>query len=101
MRYSTEVDDARRKPSPGSFPCCERKTESASLSGLAAHQRHVQHDLAGVLPLQFAAPSNDDEEAEANIPDTAVSAVDTLVNQEIQRKVRETLDDLPEKDRVD
>jgi RNA polymerase sigma-70 factor, ECF subfamily len=40
-----------------------------------------------------------EEEAAANIPDPALSAVDVIANREIQRKVRHILDELPEKDR--
>ena len=40
-----------------------------------------------------------EEEAAANIPDPALSAVDIIANREIQRKVRHILDELPEKDR--
>ncbi len=40
-----------------------------------------------------------EEEAAANIPDPALSAVDIIANREMQRKVRHILDELPEKDR--
>ncbi len=40
-----------------------------------------------------------EEEAAANIPDPALSAVDIIANREMQRKVRRILDELPEKDR--
>jgi RNA polymerase sigma-70 factor (ECF subfamily) len=40
-----------------------------------------------------------EEEAAANIPDPALSAVDIIANHEMQRKVRHILDELPEKDR--
>lgn len=43
--------------------------------------------------------STADEEAEANIPDPALSVVDIITNREMQRKVRNILDELPEKDR--
>jgi RNA polymerase sigma-70 factor, ECF subfamily len=40
-----------------------------------------------------------EEEAAANIPDPAQSAVDIIATREMQRKVRHILDELPEKDR--
>lgn len=40
-----------------------------------------------------------DEEAEASIPDPAISAVDVIANREIQTSVREIVDQLQEKDR--
>lgn len=40
-----------------------------------------------------------EEEAAANIPDPALSAVDIIANREMQKKVRHILDELPEKDR--
>lgn len=40
-----------------------------------------------------------EEEAAANIPDPALSAIDIIANREMQRKVRHILDELPEKDR--
>ena len=40
-----------------------------------------------------------EEEAAANIPDPALSAVDIIASREMQRKVRHILDELPEKDR--
>jgi RNA polymerase sigma-70 factor (ECF subfamily) len=40
-----------------------------------------------------------EEDAAANIPDPALSAVDIIANREMQRKVRRILDELPEKDR--
>src|SRR6202035_3252273 len=42
---------------------------------------------------------SDDEEAEANIPDPAMSVVDVIANREMQRNVHEILDELSEKDR--
>lgn len=43
--------------------------------------------------------SSEDEEAEANIPDPALSVVDVIANREAQRQVREVLNELEEKDR--
>jgi RNA polymerase sigma-70 factor (ECF subfamily) len=43
--------------------------------------------------------TSDNEEAMANIPDTATNAVDLITIQELRRMTHETLDELREKDR--
>ena len=43
--------------------------------------------------------ASEDEEAEANLPDPALSVVDVIANREAQRQVREVLNELEEKDR--
>jgi RNA polymerase sigma-70 factor (ECF subfamily) len=43
--------------------------------------------------------SDAEEEAEANIPDPAMSAVDIIANREMQQGVRRVLDELEERDR--
>jgi RNA polymerase sigma-70 factor (ECF subfamily) len=57
---------------------------------LLEHFRRVKSSQSG---------ASDDDDAGANIPDPAISVVDIIAERQMQRKVRQVLESLQEKDR--
>lgn len=100
MRSSSEVDDARQETFARFFSMLRKE------GGIREPERlgPLVNGMCNMILLEYyragsQVVTNDDEDAESNIPDPGLSAVDVIVNKEIQEKVRETLDELPEKDR--
>jgi RNA polymerase sigma-70 factor (ECF subfamily) len=100
MRSSAEVDDARQETFARFFSMLRKDDgvrEPERLGPLVngiCNNILLEHYRSGSRET-----GNDDDEAESKIPDPGISAVDVVLNKELQEKVRETLDELPEKDR--
>lgn len=99
MRSSFEVDDARQETFARFFVKL-RKDDIREPDRLGP----LINGMCNMILLEYYRSgahvvTSDDDEAEANIPDPGISAVDAIVNRELQEKVRETLGELSEKDR--
>jgi RNA polymerase sigma-70 factor, ECF subfamily len=100
MHSRSEVDDARQETFARVFAALRKPdgireperlgafVNSVCNNVLLEHYRSSAHEVV-----------NDDEEAEANIPDPAMSVVDVIAYRQTQKNVREILDELQEKDR--
>jgi RNA polymerase sigma-70 factor, ECF subfamily len=100
MHSPSEVEDARQETFARVFATLRKESGIREPERLGAFVNSVCNN---VLLEYYRASSHqslsDDEEAEANIPDPAISVVDVIANREIQRDVREVLEALQEKDR--
>jgi RNA polymerase sigma-70 factor (ECF subfamily) len=100
MNSAAEVDDARQETFVRVFATLRKEGGIREPERLGAFVNSVCNN---VLLEYYRSGSKDasseDEEAEANIPDPALSVVDVIANREAQRQVREVLNELEEKDR--
>jgi RNA polymerase sigma-70 factor, ECF subfamily len=96
----SEVDDARQETFARVFAAMRKEDGIREPERLGAFVNSVCNNV--LLEHYRSASeeaSSDDEEAEANIPDPAVSVLDIIADRQMQRKVRQVLDELEEKDR--
>jgi RNA polymerase sigma-70 factor (ECF subfamily) len=95
-----EIEDARQETFTRVLSALRREDGVRQPERLGAFVNSVCNN---VLLEHYRSASQEapgtEEEAAANIPDPALSAVDIIANREMQRKVRHILDELPEKDR--
>jgi RNA polymerase sigma-70 factor, ECF subfamily len=100
LHSRSEVEDARQETFVRFFAVLRKEGGLREPERLGAFVNSVCNNI---LLESYRSGSQeapvDDEEAEANIPDPAISAVDVIANRELQESVRETLEELPEKDR--
>ena len=95
-----EVEDARQETFARVFTALRREDGIREPERLGAFVNSVCNNvLLEYYRSSSQESASDDEEAEANIPDRAMSVVDVIANREMQRNVREILDELSEKDR--
>ncbi|MGA9507068.1 MAG: sigma-70 family RNA polymerase sigma factor [Candidatus Sulfotelmatobacter sp.] len=100
LHSHSEVEDARQETFARVFAALRKPDGIREPERLGAYVNSVCNNVL----LEYYRSSSqevpsDDEEAEANIPDPAISVVDIIANRQIQRNVREILDQLQEKDR--
>ncbi|MFY9951044.1 MAG: sigma-70 family RNA polymerase sigma factor, partial [Candidatus Sulfotelmatobacter sp.] len=100
LHSHSEVEDARQETFARVFAALRKPDGIREPERLGAYVNSVCNNVL----LEYYRSSSqeltsDDEEAEANIPDPAISVVDVIANRQIQRNVREILDQLQEKDR--
>jgi RNA polymerase sigma-70 factor, ECF subfamily len=95
-----EIEDARQETFTRVLSALRRNDGVRQPERLGAFVNSVCNNvlLEHYRSASQAAPGAE-EEAAANIPDPALSAIDIIANREMQRKVRHILDELPEKDR--
>jgi RNA polymerase sigma-70 factor (ECF subfamily) len=100
MHSPSEVEDARQETFVRVFAAIRKEAGIREPERLGAFVNSVCNN---VLLEYYRSGSQEgvigDEEAEASIPDTALSAVDVIANRETQRQVHEVLEELEEKDR--
>lgn len=100
MHSSSEVDDARQETFVRVFAALRKDSGIREPERLGAFVNSVCNNvLLEHYRSSSQEASSDDEEAEANIPDPAISVVDAIASQQTQRHVREVLEELEEKDR--
>jgi RNA polymerase sigma-70 factor, ECF subfamily len=100
LHAHSEVEDARQETFARVFAALRKPDGIREPERLGAYVNSVCNNV--LLEYYRSASqevTSDDEEAEANIPDPAISVVDVIANRQIQKNVREILDELPEKDR--
>lgn len=100
LHSRSEVDDARQETFARVFAALRKPDGIREPERLGAFVNSVCNNV--LLEYYRSASheaTSDDEEAEANIPDPAISVVDVIANRQTQRNVREILDQLQEKDR--
>ncbi|MGB8581289.1 MAG: sigma-70 family RNA polymerase sigma factor [Candidatus Sulfotelmatobacter sp.] len=100
LHSHSEVEDARQETFARVFAALRKPDGIREPERLGAYVNSVCNNVL----LEYYRSSSqeltsDDEEAEANIPDPAISVVDVIANRQVQRNVREILDQLQEKDR--
>ncbi|MFY9791400.1 MAG: sigma-70 family RNA polymerase sigma factor [Candidatus Sulfotelmatobacter sp.] len=100
LHSHSEVEDARQETFARVFAALRKPDGIREPERLGAYVNSVCNNVL----LEYYRSSSqeltsDDEEAEANIPDPAISVIDVIANRQIQRNVREILDQLQEKDR--
>ena len=100
MHSRSEVEDARQETFARVFAALRKPEGIREPERLGAFVNSVCNN---VLLEHYRSASqesvSDDEEAEANIPDPAISVVDVIANRQTQIYVREILDELQERDR--
>jgi RNA polymerase sigma-70 factor, ECF subfamily len=95
-----EVEDARQETFARVFTALRREDGIREPERLGAFVNSVCNNvLLEYYRSSSQETASEDEEAEANIPDPAMSVVEVIANREMQRNVREILDELSEKDR--
>jgi RNA polymerase sigma-70 factor, ECF subfamily len=100
LHSRSEVDDARQETFARVFAALRKPDGIREPERLGAFVNSVCNNV--LLECYRSASheaTSDDEEAEANIPDPAISVVDVIANRQTQKNVREILDQLQEKDR--
>ena len=100
LHSRSEVEDARQETFARVFAALRKPDGIREPERLGAFVNSVCNNV--LLEYYRSAAqeaTSDDEEAEANIPDPAISVVDIIANRQTQRNVREILDQLQEKDR--
>jgi RNA polymerase sigma-70 factor, ECF subfamily len=100
LHSRSEVDDARQETFARVFAALRKPDGIREPERLGAYVNSVCNNV--LLEYYRSAsqePTSGDEEAEANIPDPAISVVDVIANRETQINVREILDQLQERDR--
>jgi RNA polymerase sigma-70 factor (ECF subfamily) len=100
LHSHSEVEDARQETFARVFAALRKPDGIREPERLGAYVNSVCNNVL----LEYYRSSSqeltsDDEEAEANIPDPAISVVDAIAKRQVQRSVREILDQLQEKDR--
>ncbi|MGB7601537.1 MAG: sigma-70 family RNA polymerase sigma factor [Candidatus Sulfotelmatobacter sp.] len=100
LHSHSEVEDARQETFARVFAALRKADGIREPERLGAYVNSVCNNvLLEYYRSSSQEVTSDDEEAEANIPDPAISVVDVIANRQIQRNVREILDQLQEKDR--
>ncbi|MGA2019634.1 MAG: sigma-70 family RNA polymerase sigma factor [Candidatus Sulfotelmatobacter sp.] len=100
LHSRSEVEDARQETFARVFAALRKPDGIREPERLGAFVNSVCNNV--LLEYYRSAAqeaTSDDEEADANIPDPAVSVVDIIAHRQTQRNVREILDQLQEKDR--
>jgi RNA polymerase sigma-70 factor, ECF subfamily len=100
LHSRSEVEDARQETFARVLTALRREDGIREPERLGAFVNSVCNNV--LLEYYRSASQeipSDDEEAESNIPDPASSVVDVIAYREMQRNVREILDELPEKER--
>jgi RNA polymerase sigma-70 factor (ECF subfamily) len=100
LHSRSEVDDARQETFARVFAALRKPDGIREPERLGAFVNSVCNNV--LLEYYRSASheaTSDDEEAEGNIPDPAISVVDVIAERQTQRHVRDILDQLPEKDR--
>jgi RNA polymerase sigma-70 factor, ECF subfamily len=100
LHSRSEVEDARQETFARVFAALRKPDGIREPERLGAYVNSVCNNV--LLEYYRSAsqePTSGDEEAEANIPDPAISVVDVIANRETQINVREILDQLQERDR--
>jgi RNA polymerase sigma-70 factor (ECF subfamily) len=100
LHSRSEVEDARQETFARVFAALRKPDGIREPERLGAFVNSVCNNV--LLEYYRSASqeaTSDDEEAGINIPDPAISVVDVIANRQTQRKVREILDQLQEKDR--
>ena len=100
LHSRSEVEDARQETFARVFTALRKPDGIREPERLGAFVNSVCNNVV----LEYYRSSSqeatsDDEEAEANIPDPAVSVVDVIASRQMQSNVREILGQLQEKDR--
>lgn len=100
LHSHSEVEDARQETFARVFAALRKQDGIREPERLGAFVNSVCNNvLLEYYRSTSREPTSDDEEAEANIPDPAISVIDVIANRQTQEKVRQILDQLPEKDR--
>ena len=100
LHSHSQVEDARQETFARVFAALRKPDGIREPERLGAYVNSVCNNvLLEYYRSSSQEVTSDDEEAEANIPDPAISVVDVIANRQIQRNVREILDQLQEKDR--
>jgi RNA polymerase sigma-70 factor (ECF subfamily) len=100
LHSRSEVEDARQETFARVFAALRKPDGIREPERLGAFVNSVCNNvLLEYYPSAAQEATSDDEEADANIPDPAVSVVDIIAHRQTQRNVREILDQLQEKDR--
>jgi RNA polymerase sigma-70 factor, ECF subfamily len=100
LHSHSEVEDARQETFARVFAALRKQDGIREPESLGAFVNSVCNNvLLEYYRSTSQEPTSDDEEAEANIPDPAISVIDVIANRQTQQKVRQILDQLPEKDR--
>jgi RNA polymerase sigma-70 factor (ECF subfamily) len=101
LHSRSEVEDARQETFARFFSALRKKED-----GIREPERlgaYVNGMCNNVLLEAYRSVSQEspaaDEEAQANIPDPAISVIDIIAQREAQESVRETLAELSDKDR--
>ena len=100
MHSSSEVEDARQETFVRVFATLRRENGIREPERLGAFVNSVCNNV--LLEYYRSASQEapcDDDEAENNIPDAAISVVDMISTRQTQRCVREVLSELEERDR--
>lgn len=100
LHSRSEVEDARQETFARVFATLRKPDGIREPERLGAFVNSVCNNVV----LEYYRSSSqeatsDDEEAEANIPDPAISVVDVIASRQMQSNVREILGQLQEKDR--
>jgi len=99
MNSRSQVEDARQETFARFFAALRKEDGIREPERLGAFVNSVCNN---VLLEHYRSTSQDvpvEEDAGANVPDPAISAVDIIANREMQRRVHDILGNLPEKDR--
>jgi RNA polymerase sigma-70 factor (ECF subfamily) len=100
LHSHSQVEDARQETFARVFAALRKPDGIREPERLGAYVNSVCNNvLLEYYRSSSQEVTSDDEEAEANIPDPAISVVDVIANRQIQRNVREILEQLQEKDR--
>jgi RNA polymerase sigma-70 factor, ECF subfamily len=100
LHSHSEVEDARQETFARVFAALRKQDGIREPERLGAFVNSVCNNvLLEYYRSTSQEATSDDEEAEANIPDPAISVIDVIANRQTQEKVRQILDQLPEKDR--
>ena len=100
LHSRSEVEDARQETFARVFAALRKDEGIRQPERLGAFVNSVCNNVL-LEYYRSASPgvSSAEDEAEANIPDPAMSAVDIIANREMQQGVRHVLDELEERDR--
>jgi len=100
LHSRSEVEDARQETFARVFAALRKDEGIRQPERLGAFVNSVCNNvLLEYYRSTSPGVSSAEEEAEANIPDPAMSAVDIIANREMQQGVRHVLDELEERDR--
>jgi RNA polymerase sigma-70 factor, ECF subfamily len=100
LHSRSEVDDARQETFARVFAALRKQDGIREPERLGAFVNSVCNNV--LLEYYRSAAqevASDDEDAEANIPDPGMSVIDIISDRQVQKNVREILDELQEKDR--
>ena len=100
LHSRSEVDDARQETFARVFAALRKQDGIREPERLGAFVNSVCNNV--LLEYYRSASqevASDDEDAEANIPDPGMSVIDIIADRQVQKNVREILNELHEKDR--